>query len=45
MDNDAVHLAYASQIVWRHMFQEVKPFNGFPEGYQKESVPLQLQGL
>ncbi|KAJ8407186.1 hypothetical protein AAFF_G00288620 [Aldrovandia affinis] len=44
-DSDAVHLAHAAQIVRRHMFGEAKPFTGFPEGCQEESVPLLLLAL
>lgn len=38
-DMDAVYLARAAQIVCCHSFREDKPFNGFPEGCQEESVP------
>ena len=41
-DNDAIHLARAAEIVRRQMFGEAKPFIGFPEGCQKESVPQML---
>ncbi|KAJ8393374.1 hypothetical protein AAFF_G00060960 [Aldrovandia affinis] len=44
-DSDAVHLAHAAQIVRRHMFGEAKPFTGFPEGCQEESVPPLLLAL
>lgn len=44
-DSDAVHLARAAQIVRRHMFGEAKPFNGFPDGCQEESVPSLLLGM
>ena len=44
-DSDAVHLASAVQIVRRQMFREAKPFNGFPERCQEESVPSLLLGL
>ena len=37
-DNDANHLARAAEIVRRQIFGEAKPFIGFPEGCQKESV-------
>ena len=45
VDSDAVHLSPAAQIVQCHMFREAKPFNGFPEGCQQESVPSLLLGL
>ena len=41
-DNDAIHLARATKIVRSHMFGKAKPFNGFPTGCQKESVPSLL---
>ena len=42
-DSDAIHLARAAKIVRDHMFEEAKPFTGFTEGCQKESVsPLLL---
>ena len=44
-DSDAVHLAHAARIVHRHMFEEAKPFTGFPEGCQEESVPPLLLAL
>lgn len=44
-DSDAVHLARAAHIVRRHMFGEAKPFTGFPEGCQEESVPPLLLAL
>ena len=44
-DSDAVHLARAAHIVRRHMFGEAKPFIGFPEGCQEESVPPLLLTL
>ena len=44
-DGDAVHLAHAAQIVQRQMFREAKPFNGFPERCQEESIPSLLLGL
>ena len=44
-DSDAVHLAHAAQIVRRHMFGEAKPFTGFLEGCQEESVPPLLVAL
>ena len=44
-DSDAVHLAHAAQIVRRHMFGEAKPFTGFPEGCQGESVPPLLLAI
>ncbi|KAG7177478.1 hypothetical protein Hamer_G026069 [Homarus americanus] len=44
-DSDAVHLARAAQIVRRHMFGEAKPFNGFHQECQEESVPSLLLGL
>ena len=44
-DNDAIHLARAAQIMRRHMLGEAKPFNGFPEGCQEESVPSPLLAL
>ena len=44
-DSDAVHLALAAHIVRRHMFGEAKPFTGFPEGCQEESVPPLLLAL
>ena len=37
-DNDAIHLASAAEIVRRQIFGEAKPFIGFPEECQKESV-------
>ena len=43
--SNAVHLACAAQIVRRKMFREAKPFNGFPERCQEESVPSLLLGL
>ena len=45
LDSDAVHLARAAQIVRHHMIWESKPFNGFREGCQKESIPSLLLGL
>ena len=44
-DSDAVHLARAAQIVRRYMFGEAKPFTGYPEGCQEESVPPLLLAL
>ncbi|XP_064097400.1 uncharacterized protein LOC135208795 [Macrobrachium nipponense] len=44
-DSDAIHLAHAAQIVHRHMFGEAKPFTGFPEGCQEESVASLLLAL
>lgn len=44
-DSDAVHLARAAHIVRRHIFGEAKPFTGFPEGCQEESVPPLLLAL
>ena len=44
-DNDVVHLALAAQTVRRHMFEEGEPFNGFPEGYQEDSVSSLLLAL
>lgn len=44
-DGDAIHLACAAKIVRRHLFVKAKPFNGFPEGCQKESVPSLLLAL
>ncbi|KAG7161157.1 hypothetical protein Hamer_G024212, partial [Homarus americanus] len=44
-DSDAVHLACAAQIVRCHMFGEAKPFNGFPQRCQEESVPSLLLAL
>uniref|UniRef100_UPI00358F83C1 uncharacterized protein n=1 Tax=Myxine glutinosa TaxID=7769 RepID=UPI00358F83C1 len=44
-DSDAVHLAHAAQIVRSHMFGEAKPFTGFPEVCQEESVPPLLLAL
>ena len=42
-DSDAIHLARGAKIVRDHMFEEAKPFTGFTEGCQKESVsPLLL---
>ncbi|XP_068222140.1 uncharacterized protein [Palaemon carinicauda] len=43
--SDAVHLACAAHIVRRHMFGVAKPFTGFPEGCQEESVPPLLLAL
>ena len=33
------------KLCMRQMFREAKPFNGFPERCQEESVPLLLLGL
>ena len=44
-DNDAIHLARVAKIVRSHMFGKAKPFNEFPAGYQKESVPSLLLAL
>ena len=44
-DSDAVHLARAAQIVRHQMCREAKPFNGFQERCQEESVPSLLLGL
>ena len=44
-DKDAIHLARTAQIVRHHMFKEAKPFNGFPERCQEESVPKLLLAL
>jgi hypothetical protein len=44
-DSDAVHLGHAAQIVHCHMFVEQKPFTGFQEGCQRESVPNLLLAL
>ena len=42
-DKAAVHIARAAQIVRRQIFGEAKPFNGFPERCQEDSVsPLLL---
>ena len=42
-DSEAIQLARAAKIVRNHMFGEAKPFTGFTEGCQKESVsPLLL---
>ena len=43
-NSEAVHLSLAAQIVWHQMFREAKPFNGFPERCQEESVPSLLLG-
>ena len=47
LDNnkDAMHIAHAAQIVRRHIFGEAKPFNGFPEECQEDSVPKLLLTL
>ena len=37
--------AHATQIGRHQMFREAKPFNGFPERCQEESVPSLLLGL
>ena len=34
-----MHIASAAQFVCHHIFGEAKPFNGFPERCQEESVP------
>ena len=44
-NQDAMHIARAAQIVRRHIFGEAKPFNGFPEQCQKDSVPKLLLTL
>ena len=41
-DNAAIHLAHA---VRSQMFGKAKPFNGFPSGCQKDSVPSLLLAL
>lgn len=44
-DSDSVHLARASQIVRRHMFDSI-PFTGsFEEAFQEKSVPQLLLAL
>ena len=46
MDNDAVHLARAAQIVRRHIFDQSTPFNGsFQENCQENSVQKLLLAL
>ena len=42
---DAMHIARAAHIVRRHIFGEAKPFNGFPEHCQEDSVPQLLLTL
>ena len=37
-NQDAVHVAHAAQIVGRHIFGEAKPFHGFSERCQEDSV-------
>ena len=44
-NEDALHIARAAQIVRRHIFGEAKPFNGFPEQCQVDSVPQLLLTL
>ena len=44
-NEDAMHIARAAQIVRRHIFGEAKPFNGFPEKCQEDSVPQLLLTL
>ena len=41
----AMHIARAAHIVCRHIFGEAKPFNGFPEQCQEDSVPQLLLTL
>ena len=42
-DKEALHIACAAQIVHCQIFGEAKPFNGFHERYQEDSVsPLLL---
>ena len=44
-NEDAMHIARAAHIVRRHIFGEAKPFNGFPEHCQEDSVPQLLLTL
>ena len=44
-DNEAIHLARAATIVRSQMFGKAKPFNGFPSGCRKDSVPSLLLAL
>ena len=44
-DSDAMHLGRAAKIVGRHVFDEQKPFIGFQEGCQRDSVPNLLLAL
>ena len=44
-DKAAVHIARAAQIVRRQIFGEAKPFNGFPERCQEDSVSQLLLTL
>ena len=44
-NEDAMHIARAAHIVHRHTFGEAKPFNGFPEHCQEDSVPQLLLTL
>ena len=44
-NEDAMHIARAAQIVRRHIFDEAKPFNGFPKQCQEDSVPKLLLTL
>ena len=44
-NEDAMHIARAAHIVRRHIFVEAKPFNGFPEHCQEDSVPQLLLTL
>ena len=44
-DSEAIQLAHATKIVHNHMFREAKPFTGFTEGCQKESVSSLLLAL
>ena len=43
-NSDVVYLVRAAQSVWHQMFREAKPFNGFPERCQEDSVPSLLLG-